>query len=229
MKLYMKALAAMCLMAGSPAFADIVPATPSDDQGILVHGTGPEQIGEVVTGQLGLGGIDVNFDGETTQASGDLLRLQNGKGQADVTGIEMTAGGNPNDVFLITALDIFLDPGNVYQWIELSLYGSGTITFTLTDALGDEFGGFVYTLGSGENKFAFEAIDGQSIANLHFDITGGATAGVTTVKQVRIDPGSGPGGVPEPGTWAMMLLGFAGAGFALRRRRRQTGELLQLA
>lgn len=34
-------------------------------------------------------------------------------------------------------------------------------------------------------------------------------------------------GVPEPGTWALMLMGFAGAGFALRRRRRS--ELLQLA
>ena len=28
------------------------------------------------------------------------------------------------------------------------------------------------------------------------------------------------GAVPEPGTWAMMLVGFAGAGVALRRRRR---------
>ena len=226
MKLYVTALAAMCLMAGSPAFADIVPATPSDNQGVLVHGTGTEQIGEEVIGQLGIGGtIGVHFNGETTQNPGDDLRLQQGQGQADVTGIEMVAGGNPNDVYLITALDIFLDPNNVYQWIELSLYGTGTITFTLTDSLGGTFTGFVYDLTSGENKFAFEGINGQSIANLHFDVTGG---GITTVKQVRIDT-SAPGAVPEPGTWGLMLLGFAGAGFALRRRRRQTGELLQLA
>ena len=37
------------------------------------------------------------------------------------------------------------------------------------------------------------------------------------------------GGVPEPATWAMMLFGFAGAGVALRRSRRNTGKLLQLA
>jgi hypothetical protein len=30
-----------------------------------------------------------------------------------------------------------------------------------------------------------------------------------------------PGGVPEPSTWAMMLLGFAGLGFAVRRSRRK--------
>jgi hypothetical protein len=29
------------------------------------------------------------------------------------------------------------------------------------------------------------------------------------------------GGVPEPGTWLMMLLGFGAAGFALRRQRKQ--------
>lgn len=31
--------------------------------------------------------------------------------------------------------------------------------------------------------------------------------------------GGGPGGVPEPATWAMLIFGFAGIGAALRRRR----------
>jgi hypothetical protein len=35
--------------------------------------------------------------------------------------------------------------------------------------------------------------------------------------------------VPEPATWAMMLLGFAGIGAAMRRRNRTGGKLLQLA
>jgi hypothetical protein len=30
-----------------------------------------------------------------------------------------------------------------------------------------------------------------------------------------------PGGVPEPSTWAMMLIGFAGLGFAFRQSRRR--------
>ena len=33
--------------------------------------------------------------------------------------------------------------------------------------------------------------------------------------------------VPEPGTWAMMLIGFGAVGFALRRRR--TPQLAHLA
>lgn len=40
---------------------------------------------------------------------------------------------------------------------------------------------------------------------------------------------TGNSGVPEPATWAMMLVGFAGVGFAIRRKRREANQLLQLA
>lgn len=35
--------------------------------------------------------------------------------------------------------------------------------------------------------------------------------------------------VPEPGAWAMMLLGFGAVGFAMRRSRRRRADLLQIA
>lgn len=37
------------------------------------------------------------------------------------------------------------------------------------------------------------------------------------------------GSVPEPATWAMMLLGFGGVGLTLRARRRTSDRLLQIA
>jgi hypothetical protein len=37
---------------------------------------------------------------------------------------------------------------------------------------------------------------------------------------------AGPAAVPEPATWAMMLLGFGGMGALLRRSRRRTGSAL---
>jgi len=37
------------------------------------------------------------------------------------------------------------------------------------------------------------------------------------------DVASSPSGVPEPGTWAMMLLGFGAMGVALRRKRAEPG------
>jgi hypothetical protein len=37
------------------------------------------------------------------------------------------------------------------------------------------------------------------------------------------------GGVPEPGTWALMLLGFGGIGMAMRRSRKAKPALRQIA
>jgi len=37
------------------------------------------------------------------------------------------------------------------------------------------------------------------------------------------------GALPEPATWAMMLLGFAGVGAAMRRKRRHNAGLMQIA
>lgn len=44
-------------------------------------------------------------------------------------------------------------------------------------------------------------------------------AGDFVVDRAYIVAGDQTGGVPEPGTWALMILGFGGAGAALRARR----------
>ena len=41
--------------------------------------------------------------------------------------------------------------------------------------------------------------------------------------------GDQPPAVPEPATWAMMLMGFGAAGTAMRRSRRRTAQISQLA
>lgn len=43
------------------------------------------------------------------------------------------------------------------------------------------------------------------------------------------DVGIPVGAVPEPATWALMLLGFGGLGMTMRRRRRTAGALMQIA
>jgi hypothetical protein len=55
-----------------------------------------------------------------------------------------------------------------------------------------------------------------------FNLSGGFTAGpaTLTISQAAV------AGVPEPGTWVMMLLGFGAIGASMRRRRRQSGAFI---
>ena len=57
-----------------------------------------------------------------------------------------------------------------------------------------------------------------------FNLSGGFTAGAATLTITR----AAVAAVPEPGTWAMMLIGFGAMGVSLRRRR-QTRSALQAA
>ena len=227
MKHQLKAtLAVVALMAAAPAAADIIQATPSDQNGLTVHNEGSGATGETVLGELGQGsGIDVIFTGTTTD-SNDLM-LSSGQGQAKVTGDLDMGTSNPNDTFGITAFNIALEDDALFEWIELSLTGTGTVSFSLLDDSGtiftsDAVGDFIFDLANGQNKFAFQGVNGQSIAGLSFTVAGGT---VDTVSQVRIDPAFAV--VPEPATWGMMLLGFGVIGFAIRRKRRPV--LTQLA
>jgi hypothetical protein len=58
---------------------------------------------------------------------------------------------------------------------------------------------------------------GSSLMNAHINL------GLTNVA--AFDPITVTPGVPEPATWAMMILGFAGIGFMAYRRREQASAL----
>jgi hypothetical protein len=92
---------------------------------------------------------------------------------------------------------------------------------------------------NGSNGIAFNGVnfytsDEQAHRVSKWDING------NFVSFAALDPGSryenwtfasqdivpiGGGGVPEPSTWAMMLVGFGGLGAVLRRRRRDVVAL----
>jgi len=65
--------------------------------------------------------------------------------------------------------------------------------------------------------------DGYNALKDYAPYAGFPTSGFWAASFPTITPS-----VPEPATWAMMLLGFGGIGFAMRRRRRN-GAALQLA
>jgi len=69
----------------------------------------------------------------------------------------------------------------------------------------DDAPGFFLT---GAFEYVVRDVEGRTFANLR-----------PTRLTVSPDPGGPVGAVPEPSTWAMMIMGFGGVGSILRRRR----------
>lgn len=102
---------------------------------------------------------------------------------------------------------------------------------------------FTYTMGAGDPVLHYLSIKQAGAASgggyeLFYD-PAGFTSGTTYTfnlssyfpntpgfSHITVFDSAGP--VPEPATWAMMLLGFGGIGMAMRRRRKG-GQLLQVA
>jgi hypothetical protein len=107
------------------------------------------------------------------------------------------------NIFLITA-PMLLQTNVVHQF-----------TFTLQVGVG--------TTGANQSATAdFSQTFGFKPGFAPFILQNGITAnaGDYIVNNVVVDPNAPAGGVPEPATWAMLLLGFAGVGQVARRTRR---------
>lgn len=93
------------------------------------------------------------------------------------------------------------DPtGNNPTWSVTILTDNGT-----TETFNNFNGGYINAYGTG----------GSRISSVQFQ----TNADIAGVGQVRFGGAREIGVVPEPTTWAMMILGFGAAGTLLRRRR----------
>jgi hypothetical protein len=96
-----------------------------------------------------------------------------------------------------------------------------------TDAAGSGGAGIIFTLTSEEN-FSAPTPTLEIFTNswqVHSGLNGGTIAqGNFTIGAPAIVASA----VPEPSTWAMMILGFAGIGF-MAYRRKQNGPALRVA
>jgi len=126
----------------------------------------------------------------------------------------------------VTPGDIVSGTSSGFTWMDGGLSASGC----------DGSGGFFCFANSGYT------LPGGSTASIDFSITSNTTGSFASwAPDFKIDwAGTNNhydlvslpipvNGVPEPATWALMMLGFGGIGMALRRSRRRSGALLQVA
>jgi hypothetical protein len=192
------AISATALGASSPAIADVVFLPGNSPQpgqeSVLFPIQGPETT--VIGNSTTVPANSLSLSGATTTGTQFLV---------DSLAVEPASG-------LITSLTI--TPSSPLDFLIVNTTtGSGTLTYSahMSDGFVAEFN---LALGNGQNFVTIDAINGESIEYL----TLSAPGGFTDIRQFAAIflPAIA---VPEPDSWAMILLGFGAVGFALRRRK----------
>ena len=148
-----------------------------------------------------------------TYSSSDMLDAGAGSGVASVTGIGQAGFGS-----------ILVDPTLDFSVIQFKLEGpNGQNAGTNFDILVTFAGGGTQTFLNqtlpSNSKFDIFAGAGEVMSSVQFwDLRtdAGDPVNFTALKEVSFDSASGA--VPEPATWAMMLVGFGLLGVATRKR-----------
>jgi len=104
---------------------------------------------------------------------------------------------------------------------------------TNTDAYGiNNLGQIVgtYDDASGTHAFLYDGVTYTTLTGLYAMRPFGINDAGQIVGQYQVadNGGGGVGGIPEPSTWAMLLLGFAGIGFMAYSRKKYQSWLLDL-
>ena len=157
----------------------------------------------------------------TNGSYGVLAITHDGGGTFDLGALTSGAGnipGGPEGFVYITGGNAQFSANSML----ISQYGAGTVSAYEVDALGLPILSTGRLFISGLSGAEGAAIDPLTGDFLFSTFGGGNQIAVVQGFDAPVTPG-----VPEPSTWAMMILGFAGVGFMAYRRSRkdQSGAL----
>lgn len=187
-------------MVASAASAAIV-ITEAEAGGDGVHST-PGLSASTVTGELPVGGeiVTLSTVGDTITTSGGGLSTYSG----------------PFDDFLIS----FLTSKSIVGFnLEFITGGGPPVTTGVAISVN---GVLIGTFGdpiAPPQKFTITATGTDVINTVSLAFAPNSIGAVKQIRATGVDGGGGAGIVPEPATWAMMILGFGAAGAMVRRRR----------
>jgi hypothetical protein len=228
-KLTLLAAASLAALA-TPAAATVTFGNQTQGQGQEVL-LGSGATGTTVFGSTNQTHTGITFQsGTTTTCAGCTTQflLEPSSGQARIEATSALTGGTqvPLQNITISLTPPLSNPLEGIGYIEFNLSMSGSVGNAISVVINavDQFGNpssTSGTLGSGSTFFSALASNGEVIESISFDANG--SAGISDIRQIRLSPAIG-GEVttflPEPATWAMMLLGFGAVGFGMRRSRK---------
>lgn len=196
-KRMMAALAAATVMFAAPAAAQVTFTGTS--AGCFGAACAPI-LGASVNGGLTYTGSSFN---QTTDNTGFLALggSSDGLGTFTLSGLSDTYTG---DIFRL--LVSFTAPTSTPSNTTFETLLQGTVTGVNSGGVFVNFDNAVRTFASSAGPFTFALND----------------VSISSNSATQIVSGQIQAAVPEPGTWAMMLIGFGGMGVALRRRRSAT-------
>lgn len=150
--------------------------------------------------------------------------------------------GQPTNGLSNPGWDPFGTFDTTHNWIDIGVSGT-TLTFSLASlasSISNNVLFFVWGSPNGDNTVTLSNGDSLTTAGLGatvnqqnnpagyligLNLTPGTTSVSFTTHETAFEFAfTAP--VPEPSTWAMMILGFAGVGFMAYRRRNQTVRLV---
>jgi hypothetical protein len=244
----MTALAAATLASATPAFGAATLNYDNTNQNTFIHASKDDtsvapNVGQLVYGNTNtISGHDVAYYGFTTYDLaqnqtynntnyGTSISITDGGGFAQIFDTDFSSQGGPtNNLYAV-----LMDPTplfNAYSFsISLDLQGNATANMYVYYMLSSGGGWLMATnspllTGGSNGQFSLTGLDaGQTFDKVLIT----TMAPIQMFKQNSINLMNVTPSVPEPGTWALMLLGFGGLGMTLRRRRNKVAKLLQIA
>ncbi|MXO85822.1 PEPxxWA-CTERM sorting domain-containing protein [Altererythrobacter aurantiacus] len=204
------ALLAATGLASAASAATIIDCTGTScvntDENVILN-DGTDQT--VVTGETNQSATGVTFTSST-----DLLDVNNGQ-----SSLTATDG-------LLNSLSFQLEDGATFQTASFNLAPltgnnaneATSVIFTFSTGEMQEFA----LSGNGNNFFGVTADPGEALTGISFTTLPGGN-GIDSFRQLRLGgiATTPTGAVPEPSTWALMLLGFGFVGGAMRARKQK--------
>jgi len=211
---------AAAALAAGPASAMVIigtgAGTVQPSENLLFNNNPPD--GTTIAGVTNQSATSVAISGgETLAGSGGQARVGAVDGLIDST---FTFNGLANQAL---GFDL-TDPAKAFSSTEFRIFvGNGTATqatLTFVDTAGQQFQNTFAIPANG--FFNAQATDGERIN--FFSV--GTNGSFEDARQIRVgDIGSISALLPEPTSWAMMIMGIGGVGLSLRRRRARPAAL----